>query len=420
MVDSNRTAANWLRNYAAARSEPATALRRWEESTKDELKQFEAGSRHTNLEFVFALFRQQLSLHQQLEQFRDVDRIFTRMVELDQSADTRVFAEFVDWLIERQQWERIEELAATYAGRFRRDARLLYTVAQARRENGDALDADDLAARAFRLNEGEGPEARLPVAYALAQRGQYDWAEIEYRESLARSTPGDEYATRTALLLGAMLHDQERNAEAADVLEKLGKALQKLELQATADADEYARIKEDYAFLMSRGSYYRACAAKQEGDVEEQKKNLDEAILANSDDIDVLIAMFHLPNASAEHRRGTIKRIERIAEDLEQQIKRFPDQARGYNNYAWLIANTTGDFSRALQYAQQAVDLADPSSLPGHLDTLARCLFALGKLDEAIEQQQRAVELEPHTGQLRRQLEEFEKARSKSVNAESS
>ena len=73
---------------------------------------------------------------------------------------------------------------------------------------------------------------------------------------------------------------------------------------------------------------------------------------------------------------------------------------------AWLVSNTTGDFEKALQFSRESLELLPDEG--GYLDTLARCHYSLDQLDDALVVQRRAVELEPHSGQIRRQLEFFE------------
>ncbi|MCA9210287.1 MAG: tetratricopeptide repeat protein, partial [Planctomycetales bacterium] len=46
----------------------------------------------------------------------------------------------------------------------------------------------------------------------------------------------------------------------------------------------------------------------------------------------------------------------------------------------------------------------------GYLDTLGRCYYAKGDYANAVKYQTQAVRLDPHTQQIRRQLELFEKA----------
>jgi hypothetical protein len=45
----------------------------------------------------------------------------------------------------------------------------------------------------------------------------------------------------------------------------------------------------------------------------------------------------------------------------------------------------------------------------GFLDTLGRCYYAKGDLVNALKYQSQAVKINPHSGQIRRQLEFFKK-----------
>ena len=75
------------------------------------------------------------------------------------------------------------------------------------------------------------------------------------------------------------------------------------------------------------------------------------------------------------------------------------------NHYAWLVANTEGDQHLALQYSKRSLRLTPGNA--AQMDTCARCYYAIGNLDAAIAMQQRAVDLEPHSPPLRRQLALF-------------
>lgn len=80
--------------------------------------------------------------------------------------------------------------------------------------------------------------------------------------------------------------------------------------------------------------------------------------------------------------------------------------ASAYNQFAWLVSNTEGDLDEALQSSLQSLELRPNTA--GFLDTLGRCYFAKGDYENAVKCQARAVELEPHSGQIRRQLERFQ------------
>ena len=85
--------------------------------------------------------------------------------------------------------------------------------------------------------------------------------------------------------------------------------------------------------------------------------------------------------------------------------------AEALNNYAWLICNTEGDFGKALKNSLRSLEFVEDSA---KLDTCGRCYFALGDFDNAIRVQKRALELDPYSPPLKRQLAEFESAKAKS------
>ena len=82
--------------------------------------------------------------------------------------------------------------------------------------------------------------------------------------------------------------------------------------------------------------------------------------------------------------------------------------ALAHNQLAWLVANTEGDYDEALRSSQRSLELRPETA--GYLDTLGRCFYAKGDYKNAVLQQSRAVELDPHSRQILRQLEFFQKA----------
>ena len=54
----------------------------------------------------------------------------------------------------------------------------------------------------------------------------------------------------------------------------------------------------------------------------------------------------------------------------------------------------------------------------GHVDTLGRCYYAAGDFENAVKVQSRAVELDPHSQQMKRQLALFQEALEKKKKSE--
>ncbi len=90
----------------------------------------------------------------------------------------------------------------------------------------------------------------------------------------------------------------------------------------------------------------------------------------------------------------------------ENVIRDFPKNATAYNQAAWLAACSRRSLDKALGYARHAVELAPQTA--GYHDTLAEVLFQLGKKDEAVAVQKRAVSLVPTRAYYRKQLKRME------------
>jgi tetratricopeptide (TPR) repeat protein len=158
-------------------------------------------------------------------------------------------------------------------------------------------------------------------------------------------------------------------------------------------------------------------------------EHLRRGIEANPTDADVLIAMYRVSDPGEPWRkevterietavkyfqdriaeaRGQIKELQRAGVDEEQGAVYRAYLASGCNQLAWLVSNTQGDFREALRCSQESLQIVPDEA--GFLDTLGRCYYALGDFENAVKHQARAVELEPHSGQLARQLELFRTA----------
>jgi tetratricopeptide (TPR) repeat protein len=84
------------------------------------------------------------------------------------------------------------------------------------------------------------------------------------------------------------------------------------------------------------------------------------------------------------------------------------DLATANNQLAWLVSNTEGDFDEAVRCSLRSLDLRPDAA--GYYDTLGRCYYAKGDYANAVSNQSKAVEMEPHSPQIVRQLELFKKA----------
>ena len=87
-----------------------------------------------------------------------------------------------------------------------------------------------------------------------------------------------------------------------------------------------------------------------------------------------------------------------------------------YNQYAWLVGNTTGDYETALRYSHRSLELRPGTA--GYLDTLGRCYYAKQDYVNAEKYQLQAVRRDPHSGAVQRQLELFQRTLQKQQDDE--
>jgi tetratricopeptide (TPR) repeat protein len=120
-----------------------------------------------------------------------------------------------------------------------------------------------------------------------------------------------------------------------------------------------------------------------------------------------------LPEADEQWREATRRRIRDLASQFQQQIDASPSEPTAYNQWAWLISNTEGDYARAIQYSHRSLELipegSGESAGASFLDTLGRCYYAAGDYENAVKYQREAVEKVDYMQVMQRQLRLFEK-----------
>jgi len=109
-------------------------------------------------------------------------------------------------------------------------------------------------------------------------------------------------------------------------------------------------------------------------------------------------------------REGLGKYTEALG-DYKAALDFKPDDANIHNNLAWLYA-TAGeekdrDKAKALEHAKKAAELSKEKNAE-ILDTLARAYFLNGKIDEAVEVGNKAIQLDPNNKEFKGNLKLYE------------
>lgn len=402
---SPRVGATWLRTLLKTRRDPAAAAAAWGALAAEETRVLNQFPRQSHANLVIGLFQREVLALVQLGRTDEALAAMRRMIALEQQDDESLLA-LLSWLTEQKAWQVIEEAVARYADRFEQEPMLLYSLAEACQAQGNHRLAEETAARARKLND-DNQFPHLVIAYRLMHKGQFKWSESEYR--LAIEIGGGKTLDAQSLL-AEMLHDQAANLKAAEVLQE---ATTMLEAGRNAGRDvdlDGVRLKS----LKSRMHYFFACHEESQGNRAKQLERLNRGIAEDPLDADVLIALYRHPDLDATARDKTRAMIRQAVIEFQRQIEQAPEDAAAYNQLAWLVSNTEGDQSKALEASLKSLEIKPNTA--GYLDTLGRCYYAQGDFANAVKYQTQAVELEAYSGQMQRQLELFKAALARSAH----
>lgn len=426
---SRRPAAMWLRLFVEQQEDPAAAVDGWRQAILAERQAVAERQPDTNEGILISLhwnwLRAQLGAEKQDELLPTVNAI----VDMSPNDSEEILTQALEWMVEAKANDGIDAIIES-----RQDQLVtkwgLYIAAIVRDKQGRTEDAAKLAEQAFQkkpspdddrmLEDEKIIDGRVTIGDKLEDRGYAEWAHREYRAG-AESTPVlSVNAIYGRNLLAGSLFDHEKYAEAAAVLTEVTEAIDE-GIQSRA---RYENLVDDYEFLPSakslgsRRDYYQSMAARDAGDTASQIELLRAALKQNESDGDLLIALFRAAKASNDETLSTevSQLIVKLADSIQEQIDEDPTNPQAYNEWAWLISNTEGDFAKAVRYSRTSLEMQPGTA--AYLDTLGRCYYAVGDLPKAITHQSEAIRLEPHTMVLQRQLEFFKQEQAKQEQAE--
>ncbi|HYO26177.1 MAG TPA: hypothetical protein VEQ85_14650 [Lacipirellulaceae bacterium] len=440
---SQRAPAQWIRIYFREAQGYDVVAGPWAEAIEQEIALLRETSADTDFEIVQALVSRELEqarragsatgvtagllrvvelIAEQLEAVRQAearDQVQSTLYalvrwEVDyEESDERAaaLAWALRWAIKHRQWAPLEALEDRYAETVVKHRRLLYLLGAAMSRAGRDDRATELANRAFELVDDD-EDVRVATAKFVAEAGRVDWAEREYRRVLDAHPLLDPRCMAARNELAMWLHDRQDFQQAADLLSEFFDGLyadpaarKRLLEQMEAEGSSG---REELRALEARHQYYLACVDEQNKNYEAQRRRLEDAATKYDKDPDILIAMYRSPGADEDYRQRTRARILKMRKATQELIDQYPDLPMFYNQWAWLIANTEGDQQQAVAYSLRSLELSPDE--PSYLDTLGRCYYAVGDFENAVQSQQKAVDMAPHYGVMRRQLELFKQA----------
>ena len=398
-----RPGAAWLMTWARLAADPPAAMAQWHKLVDAELAVLRQTPEESSPEIAAKLIRFQVAWLRKPGKNDEAIAAIRRLADLE-PGDSESVAELLAWLIDQKAWKVVDTLTERFAPRFAAEPALLYSLAQACAERGEKKRAEETALRAFHLHSGKQEEQLIrhcAVAQQLRERGQFAWARREYEHVINQGGEEEELTVLSRLYLSEMFHEQGQDLDAAAVIEKLVKAID------SGKVGEAMLAGREIRDVRSRLPYFYACHWAAKNDAAKQKKYLDKAIEVNPEDVDALIACYHLANQPAAYHTKIIGLVEKAAAKLHQAIAVDPDSPTPYNQYAWLVGNTEGDFDEALRCSRKSLELQPEEG--GYYDTLAHVYFGKGDYENAVKYQSKAAQLEPHSGLIQQKLKVFRK-----------
>jgi tetratricopeptide (TPR) repeat protein len=414
-----RPAAEWLRAFASYATDPQGAKSRWAHLVDDELSAPDAAGQFESQREIELDVQRRLAdcLASQFADRELAEKIMRRAI-IASPNDRASILTLVDWFVTRQAWELIEETNKRFERAFSADPILLYTLAEARRAAGKQSVADELAKKASGLVFG-GPDAHYEMAKRLSSRGLFEASEREYRQVIDATPPETKTAIRSRTELAEMLHDLQRDVEAANVARSLRNAMA-LDRKVLAAFEEMPFQLKPTA----RVHYYLACDYGRKKQSGKQVKQLEWAIEQDPSDADVLIALYETSADTVDRRSKVMSLVHTADAKFRDEIAKNSSAFEAYNEDAWLIGNTEGNYEQAIQYSQTslrllrdvigAAEVVSPSeaseverSEGGFLDTLAHCYAGNKDYESAVKYQTLAAEKDPHSQAIARALGQF-------------
>lgn len=413
----DRPATEWIAIWLREPQDRKATLVDWNKAIDAEQKLLKEEAPDTDYYTVYALLQRRLEICNELKLTNETTNALLAVVDFTGGeGDRRQFnASLVnafEWLAKHERWDVLSQVYDKYRGKIHGDRTLLYYYAATLAKAGNVDEANKLADRAFEMKPDSEFE-RLVIAERLAALGSVDWAMRDYQAAIDALPATDFESLYARRELAMWLHDRQEFKAASDVLTEFFTAIQAKENRAARktllqqiDGQAYLNALEGRQLL------YLANHQHARGEYDSERETLERAYDKFDGDPDVLIAMLRIPGVDDAYKQQARDRITKMSDFYLNEIERMPEDPSKYNQWAWLVSNTeqsAADYQKAVQHSLRSLELSPEE--PSYLDTLGRCYFSAGDVENAIKTQQKAVELAPQYQIMRRQLAEFEKAK---------
>jgi len=440
MGDSNRPSADWIAAVVDSIVSSEPNVDRWRKLASDEFILLQKNPLDTSNVLVTRLHHviaTHLTKHSQRAVALEIVRPCFDLV-LNKGKEVRSAA---IWAIDAGLPELVSDLTKRHKELFDTEPQLGFLLAESQLAAGQtdlaaasAEAASESIARpkveqsAFNVTMDDiVATTRESLGEILNERGMFNWAKNEYEKGLRLELqPRTEFRLRVGLSI--IQSDGEEFAQAAESLSIFIAKVRDnpVEMDRLTKSVTFDDATSDWEFLLGTFNYYSGQAAAQEVDRTTARSFYLQALKHYPANPDILIALKQVVTPridDAEFQQAMQDNITTFHEDIAKNERELLGADRmnrptveytlagKCNQLAWLLSKTGQRPEEALQLSLRSLELNPNYSI--YQDTLARCYFAMGDIDKAIETQEAAIKSEPHQRTMHRQLAEFKAAKQK-------
>jgi tetratricopeptide (TPR) repeat protein len=408
LSSSQRAPVVWIKLWLRELTDRKGTIEDWSKAVEAEIALLKEESPETTGEITYELLKRRLETCNELHLVDETSAALLQIVDL--FSDKIVHGGYVDlrwalrWIIDHKRWDVLTKVQEQRRDEIESSPGNLYHVAAAEIRAGRDAEGQKLAKTALEMKSTEMD--RLRSAHELADLGFVDWCEREYRRVIADAPVVSRESLAAREGLAVWLHDREDFKGAADLLTEFFDGM-KDDPAAKQRLSQTLNGRQDFSYYAAKREFFMACSYEKQGQYDKQREALSKSVRLFEDDPDVLIAMYRSKGADAAFHEQALKRIHDMSDRVKQVSDQDPDTPTWHNEWAWLIADTEGDYGEAVKHSLRSLELSPDE--PSYLDTLGRCYYAAGDLQKAVESQRKAVELAPQYQVMRRQLAQFER-----------
>lgn len=384
-------------------AKPDRAVERMEQAWAMARERLKAGADSDSAVLLNLITTELTTLYRVRKRFDAIETCWRQVV--DETKDPNAALSLMALLIERNQPQRVEAEWKRCADWLAGDPRALYLLARAAGARGDEQQEKDFTATARSLAPHD-PEQHLLVGNYLMQRRWLDWAAAEFQRVLDTTSTDErdrafEISARLRLAdICAHRRQPDKEAEQLETAIHLYEVFQERSGAGGVISDQINNLK-------CRVLLIEAARHEKAGKPPAQEKALREVLKLSPNHPDAVIALVGLlrKRGAAQEAAALVRSA---GEHYRARIAEQPDDAEGYNNLAWLLANTDTSLDEALRLSSKSLELQPDTA--AYLDTLAEVHLRLGQPSRAVELQKQAIELEPESLDLTERLKKFEAA----------